>query len=115
VQGGLDVLTLSNLPMGSYLISAKAQFDGSRGTDTVLVKCSLNITDFTSAFLRSADSSAVTLPVQSFATIPLAGAQHLDDGDNVVLHCMTEPSESGLTFAEFVKLSAIQVGSLTIQ
>ena len=90
------------------MISAKAQFDLGDGAPATTV-CSLSVTD-TNSNTVELDSSAVTIPNSSTATMPFAGVTDLPSGGGLVtLDCV-----GALVDASNIKLSAIQVDTLTV-
>jgi hypothetical protein len=97
---------LNGLPPGSYVISAKVQFDFLRDLSPATAVCTLTVTDATSSL--EIDSSAVTLTSQTAATLPLAGSAKLPSGADVTLDCLAPNM-----VASNVKLSAVQVDTLS--
>jgi hypothetical protein len=100
------IAALRALAPGSYVISAKVQFDYLRDLPPANAVCTLTVTDSTSSL--EIDSSAVTIASQTVATIPLAAGATLSSGADVTLDCLAPNM-----VASNVKLSAVQVDTLS--
>ncbi len=111
ITGGVVIGALTGLPPGAYLVAAKTQL-GLLGVDAglpVLASCMLT------AGGSILDQSAVSVPnvetgTIGSSTIPLLSGLDLPLGGDVSLSCLGTDIE-----ASNIKLTAIQVGTLTIQ
>jgi len=97
-----------SLPEGFFAISAKAQFDLTADAPSTSVSCTLTLLDATSAVVLPGDASKASLAVGGIATLPFSTVGDLPPDWSAVLHCVGDNVS-----ASNVKLTAIQVGSLT--
>jgi hypothetical protein len=93
---------LTNLPVGSYIVMAKAQLDLDSDLTETNVLCTL-------AAGNVDESSSVRLPTPGSATLPLLVPADLPGGGAVVLTCGGDRVR-----ASNVKITAIQVNSLFV-
>jgi hypothetical protein len=92
---------LTGLPAGSFVVTAKAQFDGGGDIGaTSTVDCTLEVGGVT-------DHAGAVLPAGGIATLPFLVPVVLPSGGSATLTC------SGASVsATFVKITAIQIDNL---
>jgi len=108
ISGGMDVAELTGLPAGMYVAMAKAQFNLQSESPTS-VSCTLTLSDAADQGGPFIDRSAASLPGAGTTTLPFSAVGDLPSGGTAVLNCGGND-----VVATNVKLTAIQVGSLTI-
>jgi hypothetical protein len=105
ITAGVDIGALTGLPAGSFVVMAKALFNGPSDTEAT-VDCTLGV----GAMI---EHSAVRLRGRGPATLPFLVPVDLisSGGGNAVLHCTsTDPH----VLASEVKITAIQLDALSI-
>ena len=103
ISGNTDLGSLTDLPVGNHLVTAKVQLDAPDLDGDVTVECTLEVGD-------AIDHSAVVLSSLGVATLPLSTPAVLSVPGEAVLRCVGD-----LIQASHVKLTAIQVDSLVFQ
>jgi hypothetical protein len=99
---------LTGLPAGQYVVTAKAQFDLLAETDS-FVFCTLTLSDGANQTGPFVDTSAASLNPPIRTTLPFSVAGDIPSGGTAVLNC-----DGNSAAARSVKITAIQVGSLTV-
>jgi hypothetical protein len=98
---------LTGLPPGKYVATAKARFD-AHSESPLVVSCALTLSDANNQGGPFVDRSS-TSSFAAITTLPLLAVADLPSGGTAVLSC-----GGNNVSASNVKLTAIQVGSLTL-
>jgi hypothetical protein len=104
----MEIGVLSGLPAGQYVVTAKARFNAASETSSFLY-CSLTVSDGDNLGEPFTDQSAAVISSVGATTLPFLAAGSLLSEGAAVLSC-----EGDNVFAAAVKITAIQVGSLTV-
>jgi hypothetical protein len=97
------------VPTGKFVVTGKAQFDLNADLAGVTATCTLEVSDAANLTGPFTDGSAVALTSPGTATLPLSAVADLPSGGAAVLNCVGDRVQ-----ASNVKLTAIQVGSLSV-
>ena len=104
----MDIGVLSGLPAGQYVVSAKARFNAHSESPSFTF-CTLTVSDAANEGGPFTDDSAALISSPESTTLPFLAVADLPSGGAAVLFC-----EGDQVFATSVKITAIQVGSLTV-
>lgn len=114
INNELTVTTLV-LPAGNYVVDAKVLVGNRSSASDEEVTCSLRFGPFSSGLLDIAGARLFgggPAAAGSFATLPLVGSISLSASETITVLCATTSADA---FAQYAKLNAVQVETLTLQ